>query len=433
MADMTPERRLELLSASRLGLAVLSGGTARFAFNPDQSREVNGRFGSGGGGSAGAGGEFKPAGDGKHGVALPKNPKKLNIAEAHTALKEMGYQVGGERYDLKAKTSLTDLAHPDGTTSTVTSDQVKSIVYGGKRAAGAGGGTGPAKPDSVDDLRRRLKDAEAKVAAAHTKVAAVKGKAAKAPAKGGGDGVASVSALYDRAGRPGLTEAEIQKTFDGAALHAVPMKALRALAEKLDVAAGKLNRDTLVHKLQVSVKNRAGTHARVRGGHPMLPAGPDDPAPRPATVTPAATPKAAPKAAKLPKPPKAEKVPKPAKPPKAEKPVAPAAPHAEVAARVKQAVDRAIGQMQAGTQKGAGRWKEDVLGKYDEAATHKVFDEALAAAKTRKDLVSLLGHLRGGIDAKTERWYLTKPRKELERHFYDATRGRIGSFWRAHV
>ena len=335
---MTPERRRELLAASRLGLTVL-GRPAHFTYDRDQPREPNGRFGSGGGSPGGPdGGEFKPSADGKHGVDLPKNPKRLNIAEAHTALKEMGYKVGGERYDLKAKTSLIDLAHPDGTTSTVTGDQVKSIVYGGRRAAGAA----PGKPESVEDLRRRLKEAEAKVAAASTKVGAAK-------AKGKG-------------------------------------------------------------------KEQAA---------PPPPAKPAKPAKaaKPVKAAPAATPKAAPKAAKLPKPPRAA-----AKPPKAAKP---AHDHAATAARLKAV----IGTAGDAIRKGNGKVGADSgPGDYDEAATHKAFDDARAAVKSKKDLADLVIHLRGAAgDARMERYFRRQTGKELDRMFTEATRGRLGSAMRAMI
>ena len=312
---MSPERRLQLLAASRLGQSVVGGAVAQFGFNPDQARAADGKFGSGGAAGAAAPGDTGKAVADLYGRAGHKSVTEDQIKTATAGLSKLS------KADVHKVATDIGMVVPKGRSKKAVVEGITQRLLDRKGAAiRATLVKRPAAPPA-GDLGQRLADAEAKVSAAHPKP----GKAAKS--------------------------------------QAVPA---------------------------------------------------------------------------APKPPKAEKPAKAPKTPKAAPAPAPAAGgHAETARRIEAAITGAIDQMKAGTIKGAGSWGEDRLGDYDEAATHKVFDDALAAAKSKKDLVGLLSALRGGlggaVDAKTERWLTARPRKELERHFKEYTSGRLGSFMRAHV
>lgn len=122
-------------------------GNKIVAGNPHVIKAAGGSGGSGksndgnkgGGGSdsgkGGSGGGNKVASDGdgerSHSVKLPSSKSKLKIEQAHTALTEMGYELGKGSFDLKTQSTFYELTHPDGKKVRVSSDEVKEIVFRG--------------------------------------------------------------------------------------------------------------------------------------------------------------------------------------------------------------------------------------------------------------------------------------------------------------
>lgn len=68
-------------------------------------------------------------GQGKHNLTLPKDRKALSHQHVEAALDQMGYKVEKKYFDLKAKTPITHLLHPDGSRSVVTGEQLSELIY----------------------------------------------------------------------------------------------------------------------------------------------------------------------------------------------------------------------------------------------------------------------------------------------------------------
>jgi hypothetical protein len=73
-----------------------------------------------------------------HNVPLPKNPKRLNIDQAESALGQMGYKLGKSNFDAKLLKTTYEVTHPDGKSEHMTTDALKKLIY--SRAAGGKGG-----------------------------------------------------------------------------------------------------------------------------------------------------------------------------------------------------------------------------------------------------------------------------------------------------
>ncbi len=66
-----------------------------------------------------------------HNVKLPAKQSKITIDQASTALKQMGYDLGKGKTDLKKMKTFYEVKHPDGTTTSMSTDQLKKLVYDG--------------------------------------------------------------------------------------------------------------------------------------------------------------------------------------------------------------------------------------------------------------------------------------------------------------
>jgi hypothetical protein len=66
-----------------------------------------------------------------HTVKLPPSPSKLKIADTSKALNQMGYKLGAGKTDLKAKTTSYEVTGPDGSKKTMSTDELKKLVYEG--------------------------------------------------------------------------------------------------------------------------------------------------------------------------------------------------------------------------------------------------------------------------------------------------------------
>jgi len=80
-------------------------------------------------GGKSVGGKPKSAGSKGHNVKLPTSKTKLKIQDASKALNEMGYKLGKSSTDLKSKKTSYEVTKPDGTTSKMTTDEIKDLVY----------------------------------------------------------------------------------------------------------------------------------------------------------------------------------------------------------------------------------------------------------------------------------------------------------------
>lgn len=74
---------------------------------------------------------------GKHISSLPKDPKRLSIPKAVEALDQMGYKLGKATTDLKTKKTSYKVTGPDGKTKTMTTDEIKDLVYKGQATTNA--------------------------------------------------------------------------------------------------------------------------------------------------------------------------------------------------------------------------------------------------------------------------------------------------------
>jgi hypothetical protein len=84
--------------------------------------------GSGGGGPSPGGGVGDPSGS--HSVKLPKDPKKLTVDQAKSAMKELGYDVGESVYSPSEKTTKVAITDSSGKSTSITTDKMKEVVYG---------------------------------------------------------------------------------------------------------------------------------------------------------------------------------------------------------------------------------------------------------------------------------------------------------------
>ena len=80
-------------------------------------------------GGKSVGGNPKSAGSKGHNVKLPTSKTKLKIQDASKAMSEMGYKLGKSSTDLKSKKTSYEVTKPDGTTSKMTTDEIKDLVY----------------------------------------------------------------------------------------------------------------------------------------------------------------------------------------------------------------------------------------------------------------------------------------------------------------
>jgi hypothetical protein len=70
-----------------------------------------------------------PATKPTHNVKLPPKRTKIDIDTADQALKQMGYKLGPSKFDLQQKKTSYQVTKPDGTTTTMSTDQIKDLVY----------------------------------------------------------------------------------------------------------------------------------------------------------------------------------------------------------------------------------------------------------------------------------------------------------------
>jgi hypothetical protein len=120
---------------SEIGEVERNCGTGAGGFEPGNT------CGSGGGGGGGGGaGKSKSksadkfSAEGKtHGVKLPKNKKQIKIPQASQALKEMGFELDfkSSNTDLKTKVTSYKVKDKDGNEKTMTTDEIKDLVYAG--------------------------------------------------------------------------------------------------------------------------------------------------------------------------------------------------------------------------------------------------------------------------------------------------------------
>lgn len=64
-------------------------------------------------------------------VKLPKDPRKVSIQQAGRALDRMGYKLKGGKYDIKTRKAKYHVVLPDGSSSVMDTDTIKSLIYGG--------------------------------------------------------------------------------------------------------------------------------------------------------------------------------------------------------------------------------------------------------------------------------------------------------------
>lgn len=69
----------------------------------------------------------------KHSVKLPAKQSKITIQTAGKALSEMGFKLGASKYDLKKGGTSYEVTGPDGNTKTMTTDEIKALVYSGAK------------------------------------------------------------------------------------------------------------------------------------------------------------------------------------------------------------------------------------------------------------------------------------------------------------
>lgn len=95
--------------------------------------------GSSGGGSSSSGGGSGGSSSGTHSVKLPKNKAKITTAQTTQALGQMGYKLGRATNTVKNGKFVTtySVTKPDGTTVSMGTDDLKSLVYDGSVGASA--------------------------------------------------------------------------------------------------------------------------------------------------------------------------------------------------------------------------------------------------------------------------------------------------------
>jgi hypothetical protein len=86
--------------------------------------------GGGGGGGASPGGGLSPP-SGQHNVRIPKDPKRLTVDQANSAMKQMGYEAGESVTQKEGSDWVTKTAYSDSTgkSATLSSHEVKQFVY----------------------------------------------------------------------------------------------------------------------------------------------------------------------------------------------------------------------------------------------------------------------------------------------------------------
>jgi len=78
--------------------------------------------------------EAAPPKNPTHNVKLPPSKTKLTMSVADKALREMGFKLGRGNTDLKKKETTYEVTKPDGTTTKMTTDDIKKLVYDGTKA-----------------------------------------------------------------------------------------------------------------------------------------------------------------------------------------------------------------------------------------------------------------------------------------------------------
>lgn len=68
-----------------------------------------------------------------HSVKLPPNPSKMTITHASKAMEQMGMKLGGGKPTIVGGKFVTNysVSMPDGSTKTMSTDEMKSIIYSG--------------------------------------------------------------------------------------------------------------------------------------------------------------------------------------------------------------------------------------------------------------------------------------------------------------
>jgi len=91
------------------------------------------------GGSGGSSSATKSAGKAAtkaastHSVKLPPNPSKMTITHASKAMEQMGMKLGPGKPSIVGGKFVTNysVSMPDGSTKTMSTDEMKSLIYSG--------------------------------------------------------------------------------------------------------------------------------------------------------------------------------------------------------------------------------------------------------------------------------------------------------------
>ena len=66
-----------------------------------------------------------------HSIKLPTTKTRLTIDQANAAMSEMGYKVGRGKFNFDTKTTSHTVTDPDGKEVTMTTKEIKKMVYAG--------------------------------------------------------------------------------------------------------------------------------------------------------------------------------------------------------------------------------------------------------------------------------------------------------------